>query len=100
MLIVGGHHNKLSAYVVCSGLIYGNGEESLFGLFRQAWMKPEEELPIIGEGNNLIPMIHVQDLAQIVKKVIEVQPVQQYIFAIDYETLNQRKLVTCTYKYN
>lgn len=29
---------KLKVHVVCSGIRYGNGEETFFELFRQAWL--------------------------------------------------------------
>ena len=33
-------------------------------------MTPEAELPIYGEGNNIIPMIHANDLACIINKAV------------------------------
>lgn len=60
--------SNLKAYVITPGLIYGNGEDVLYELFKTAWMKPDEELPIYGDGTNIIPMIHVHDLAAIVNK--------------------------------
>jgi len=53
----------LRTYVICPGLMYGNGEDALFNHFRKAWMHPEEELYVIGDGANVLPMIHVRDLA-------------------------------------
>jgi len=41
-------------------------------------------LPIIGKGENLIPTIHIIDLAGLVKRVVIENPkVHPYIFAID-----------------
>jgi adenylate kinase len=40
-------------------------------------------LPYIGDGTNLLPTIHVTDLARIVKKIYETKPERKYIFAID-----------------
>jgi len=40
-------------------------------------------LPYVGDGNNLVPTIHVTDLARIVLKVFEKKPERQYIFAVD-----------------
>lgn len=33
-------------------------------------MTPDSELPIFGDGNNIIPMIHANDLANIVNKTV------------------------------
>lgn len=53
---------KLSTYIVCSGLIYGQ-EESLFHyLFKAGWHN-EPDLPVYGNGKNILPAIHVNDLA-------------------------------------
>lgn len=41
-------------------------------------------LPIVGKGNNLIPTIHVIDLASLVRRIVIENPkVHPYIFAID-----------------
>jgi nucleoside-diphosphate-sugar epimerase len=34
-------------------------------------MHPEEELAIVGDGSNVLPMVHVKDLAQLIKKMID-----------------------------
>ena len=43
-------------------------------------------------------MIHIQDLATIIGKVIALTPNEHYIFAVDYETMTQKKLVTAIAK--
>ena len=41
-------------------------------------------MPIIGEGDNLVPTIHIIDLARLVRRVVIENPrVYPYIFAID-----------------
>jgi hypothetical protein len=40
-------------------------------------------LPYVGEGNNLLPTIHVTDLARMVKAFYVKKPARKYIFAID-----------------
>lgn len=40
-------------------------------------------LPYVGDGNNLIPTIHVTDLARMVFKIYEKKPERKYIFAVD-----------------
>ncbi|CAI2386648.1 unnamed protein product [Moneuplotes crassus] len=82
----------LKTYVVCSGIIYGNGEkltafkkeETVFNdKLKSAWLQDPEHLPYIEDGENRIPTIHVVDLARLVRKVYETKPEHQYIFAID-----------------
>lgn len=50
-------------------------------------------LPFLGEGNNLIPTIHVQDLAKFVIKVAENPPENSYCFAIDNSKDRTQKAV-------
>jgi len=40
-------------------------------------------LPLLGEGNNRLPTIHVQDAAKLIKKIIFDKPKQPYILAVD-----------------
>jgi adenylate kinase len=55
-------------------VLYGNGENIFNQHFKQAWLQEPQKLPYIGEGRNLVPCIHVKDLARIVKKVYETKP--------------------------
>jgi len=62
-------------HVICAGLLYGNGEANnvFYEFFRKAWLSLHPELaslPIIGDGLNRIPTIHVLDLARCIKHVI------------------------------
>ena len=41
----------LSCYVVCAGVCYGNGEQTLHSFFKQAWLG-EQSLPIYGTAHN------------------------------------------------
>lgn len=40
-------------------------------------------MPYIGKGDNLVPTIHVIDLARLVKRIVDRRPNQYYIFAVD-----------------
>jgi adenylate kinase len=41
-------------------------------------------LPIVGNGDNLVPTIHLIDLARIVRRIVVEKPQKkEYIFAID-----------------
>ena len=74
---------KLKAYVICPGFIYGCGEDFFFNYFRLAWMQHLPYIPIVGEGKNFIPTIHILDLVKIIRKIIEKKPAQKYFFVSD-----------------
>lgn len=54
-----------------------------------------EEEPVITEdelrGSNLIPTIHIRDLARLVQKVVETKPEQQYLLALDCTQNREQK---------
>lgn len=85
---------KLTVYVLCSGILYGSGERIFYDHFKRSWLQSPRKLPYIGKGDNLVPTIHVIDLARLVKKVVKRHPESYYIFAID-KTRNptQKRLV-------
>ncbi len=56
--------SKLISYVVAAGLTYGQGENILHYLFKTAWHGNIEYLPVFGDGQNVIPSIHILDLAR------------------------------------
>lgn len=64
-------------------MLYGNGELVLANHFKAAWKQDPFCLPYIGEGTNLIPMIHVKDLVKLIIKISENPPENKYLFAID-----------------
>ena len=74
---------KLKAYVICPGFIYGCGEQFFFDYFRLAWMGHLPYMPIVGEGSNFLPTIHILDLVQVIKRIIEKKPEQKYFFVCD-----------------
>ena len=74
---------KLKAYVICPGFIYGCGEDFFFNYFRLAWMQHLPYIPIVGEGKNFIPTIHILDLVKIIRKIIDKKPAQKYFFVSD-----------------
>lgn len=47
------------------------------------WMQTPNEIPILGDGKNTIPTLHVKDLVSIVRKLIDQKPSKYYILAID-----------------
>ena len=74
---------NLNVYIICAGILYGNGEKIFEYHFKSAWLEKPYKLPYVGEGENLIPTIHVRDLAKITKYVVDSKPETHYIFGID-----------------
>jgi adenylate kinase len=79
---------KLKVHVLCSGIRYGCGERSFESLFKWAWLQDPRALPTfplehLQKGKNLIPTIHIIDLARVVRRIVQDRVTKQYIFAID-----------------
>ncbi|KAL0968935.1 hypothetical protein UPYG_G00220150 [Umbra pygmaea] len=72
-----------STYVVASGVQYGMGEQVFHYFFKTSWLGDLPEVPIFGEGTNVIPTIHISDLAGVIQNVIDHKPKQQYLVAVD-----------------
>ena len=75
----------------------GNGEtdDGLHSIFRSAWeAHPDKPVPLSGSGQNIIPTIHVADLAAYVAAVCMEPPQQQYLLAVDNAQLSQREIVS------
>uniref|UniRef100_A0A7S3DGZ1 Adenylate kinase n=1 Tax=Palpitomonas bilix TaxID=652834 RepID=A0A7S3DGZ1_9EUKA len=75
--------DKLSTYLVWSGFAYGGGEDLLHPLFKAAWHGTPEKLPVIGDGSNRVPFVHIGDLARLVLKIAEDKPEDQTVLAVD-----------------
>ena len=84
----------LRVYVLCAGILYGNGEDALYDIIETAY-QGERPLTIIGDGRNKIPMLHAIDLGTMVKYLVFEQPADiEYINAIDFApNRTQRKLI-------
>lgn len=52
---------KLKTIVLCCGVTYGDEEGPFHHLFKMGWLN-EPELPIFGDGNNEIPLLHVRNI--------------------------------------
>lgn len=59
--------SKTKALVVAGGILYGEGEDMLCPLFENAW-RGRREHSISAPGSNRIPMVHVCDLARLVRE--------------------------------
>ena len=67
----------VKTYVISAGVLYGLGEAIFNNHFEKAWKQRPEKLPIIGEGKNSVPTVHVKDLARMVKYIFENPPESQ-----------------------
>ncbi|XP_034530140.1 adenylate kinase 7 isoform X2 [Notolabrus celidotus] len=82
-----------STYVVASGLQYGMGEQIFHFFFKTSWLGQKERIPVFGDGLNIVPMIHVTDLASVVQNVIEHQPMRYYLLAVDQSHSSMEDIV-------
>ncbi|XP_070972481.1 adenylate kinase 7 [Oncorhynchus clarkii lewisi] len=73
----------LSTYVVASGVQYGMGEQVFHFFFKTSWLGDLSKVPIFGEGTNVIPTIHINDLAGVIQNVIDHKPKPHYLVAVD-----------------
>ncbi|XP_071225526.1 adenylate kinase 7a [Salvelinus alpinus] len=75
--------SKLSSYVVAAGVQYGMGENLLHYFFKTSWLGEFAQVPVFGPGTNVIPTIHVNDLAGVIQNVIDHKPKIHYFLAVD-----------------
>ncbi|KAF4665073.1 hypothetical protein FOL46_003898, partial [Perkinsus olseni] len=85
--------DSINAYVVCSGVLYGNGELTFYDDFRAAWLG-EVTHRIIGDGENIIPTLHVRDLARCVRHLSAATEEQSYVIAVDDGLNKQKEILT------
>eukprot|EP00240_Pyramimonas_obovata_P002171 CAMPEP_0118926514 /NCGR_PEP_ID=MMETSP1169-20130426/4185_1 /TAXON_ID=36882 /ORGANISM="Pyramimonas obovata, Strain CCMP722" /LENGTH=514 /DNA_ID=CAMNT_0006868075 /DNA_START=143 /DNA_END=1683 /DNA_ORIENTATION=- len=76
----------LRTYVVCPGVLYGNGEteEGFLEIFKTAW-ESKVKLPVFGGGQQYVPTLHVAKLAKYVYTLGKTAPPQHYVLAVDEE---------------
>ena len=73
----------LKVNILCCGVRYGNGEGAFYDHFKKAWIQSPEFLHVLGKGDNLIPTIHIKDLARATKRIIDDDIKKNYIFCVD-----------------
>ena len=82
-------NSMLRVHVVCSGFLYGNGEQNdiFYEFFRRAWVSLHPDLtalPVIAGGNNVLPTIHVSDLTSIIDLlIVSGHDFDKYLLAVD-----------------
>ena len=74
---------KIKSYIICPGLIYGYGEPYFYPLFKNAILNIPLNRIILQKENNVIPTIHMKDIINIIKKIVEKKPESKYIIAVD-----------------
>lgn len=82
-LVLNFKKENVKTYVISAGVLYGMGESILNSHFEKAWKQEPARIPVVGSGHNLVPTIHVTDLARMVGKIFETKPERKYIFGID-----------------
>lgn len=84
----------MTAYIKSLHTGSGETDDGLHSIFRAAWeAQPDTPVPIYGSGYNILPTIHIADLAAYIAAVCIEPPVQQYLLAVDNAQLSQRKIV-------
>uniref|UniRef100_UPI0037E6FBCB adenylate kinase 7 n=1 Tax=Semicossyphus pulcher TaxID=241346 RepID=UPI0037E6FBCB len=82
-----------STYVVASGLQYGMGEQLFHFFFKTSWLGRTHSIPVFGDGKNIVPTIHINDLASVIHNVIEHQPKVYYLLAVDQSNSTMEDIV-------
>ncbi|XP_002738748.1 adenylate kinase 7-like [Saccoglossus kowalevskii] len=75
--------SRFVTYVVASGLTYGAGENIFHYLTKTAWHGQAEALQCFGTGMNVVPTIHIKDLAAVLQNTIDSRPKTRYLVAVD-----------------
>ncbi|KAK3542420.1 hypothetical protein QTP86_025920 [Hemibagrus guttatus] len=74
---------RLRTYVVGAGMQYGMGESIFHFFFKACWLGELSSIPVPESGTNIIPTIHVHDLAGVVQNIIDHKPKMHYLIAVD-----------------
>ncbi|XP_020862978.1 adenylate kinase 7 [Phascolarctos cinereus] len=98
VLKTGKNNKKFATYVVASGLIYGAEEGILHLFFKMAWLGETLTLPVFGDGTNIIPAIHVLDLAGVLQNIADHVPKVHYLIAMDEASHTQEDILKCISK--
>ncbi|KAK3748734.1 hypothetical protein QZH41_015670, partial [Actinostola sp. cb2023] len=75
--------SKFVTYVVAPGLTYGSEEDIFHFLFKTAWHGFATALQCFGVGDNIVPTIHINDLASVLVNICDQRPKVRYIVAVD-----------------
>uniref|UniRef100_A0A8C9AJT7 Adenylate kinase 7 n=1 Tax=Prolemur simus TaxID=1328070 RepID=A0A8C9AJT7_PROSS len=98
VLKFGKNAKKFTTYVVAAGIQYGAEGGILHNFFKMAWLGEMPALPVFGDGTNVIPGIHVLDLAGVIQNVIDHTPKVHYLVAVDESVQTLEDIVKCISK--
>ncbi|XP_024615143.1 adenylate kinase 7 isoform X4 [Neophocaena asiaeorientalis asiaeorientalis] len=98
VLKLGKKVRKFATYVVAAGLQYGMEGGILHAFFKLAWSGEVPALPVFGDGTNVIPAIHVLDLAGVIQNIIDHVPKFRYLVAVDESVHTLEDFVKCISK--
>ena len=90
LLTLASQKDNIKAYVICPGFIYGFGEDFFFDVFKNFFLfdntvtNNHPLLSTLLKAKNTFPTIHIKDLVNLIKRVIERKPTNKYIFAFDH----------------
>ena len=64
-------------------------------LFQSAWHGDTPALPVFNDGENIIPCIHIRDLASVVVSLVEFRPAKpRYLLAVDDSKNSLKEVVS------
>ncbi|XP_035869702.1 adenylate kinase 7 isoform X2 [Phyllostomus discolor] len=98
VLKFGKNVKRFTTFVVAAGLQYGVEGGILHFFLKLAWLGEVPALPVFGEGSNIIPTIHVLDLAGVIQNIIDHVPKAHYVVAVDESAHTLEDLVKCISK--
>ncbi|XP_075265204.1 adenylate kinase 7-like isoform X3 [Convolutriloba macropyga] len=84
---------QLISYVVAAGMTYGMEESVFHFLFKSAWHGQVDALQCYGTGENILPTIHVKDLAAVLQNICDSRPKTRYLLAVDDSQLTLMEIV-------
>nr|XP_045011411.1 adenylate kinase 7 isoform X3 [Jaculus jaculus] len=90
------HFEKRKLFILLSTVMTWAQSKPLDPL---AWMGETPALPVFGDGMNIIPAIHILDLAGVIQNVIDHVPKFHYLVAVDESVHTLEDLVKCISKH-
>jgi hypothetical protein len=91
ILALNGLKENLKAYVIASGVQYGQGENALVSVFKAAWLGGDG---VVSKGlSSSIPMIHGSDIASMIKTLSSGESQEAYHIAADSKPVAEADLL-------
>lgn len=87
----------IRVHVVWAGFMYGNGEQNdiFYEFFRRAWVSLHPDLaalPVIENGDNNLPTVHVTDLTNSIDLILtDGEGFSNTLFAVDQSKTSTQK---------